>query len=173
MPGHSGPDSKSCTKIGEATLPNRQRNRPAEGERKNDPIPLRCTPVYRCLKNAEIVRQNPAVSAPETPSRPPNLSHISFHRRRIRSDEYTSEQTAKTRRTTPPFVGRQFRADVHLSPEESLSALLYPSRAAGQPGPQAENREWGQMDARRPLAARDDVSDARRTHQFERRARQQ
>jgi len=40
--------------------------------------------------------------------------------------------------------------------------LCTPRKRAGQPGPQAENREWGPMDARRPLAARDDVCDARR-----------
>jgi len=50
VPGHCGQDSKSCTKIGEATLPNRERNRPEEGERQNDPIPVRCTPMDRCSK---------------------------------------------------------------------------------------------------------------------------
>jgi len=58
VPGHSRPDSKVCTRIGEATLPNRQRNRPDERERKNDPIPLPCTHVYGCLKNAQIVAQS-------------------------------------------------------------------------------------------------------------------
>jgi len=59
--------------------------------------------------------------APETPYRPPNLSHISFHRREIRSDQCTYEQPAKPGRTTPAIVRRRFRADVHLSPEGSLA----------------------------------------------------
>jgi len=61
VPGRCGRDSKNCTKIGEATLPNRQRNRPEEGERKNDPIQVRCTPMDRCSKKSQIVRRNPAL----------------------------------------------------------------------------------------------------------------
>jgi hypothetical protein len=38
----------------------RQRNRPDERERKNNPTALPCTPMYGCSKNAEFVRKNPA-----------------------------------------------------------------------------------------------------------------
>jgi len=126
----SGPDSKSCTKIGEATLPNRQRNRPAEGDRKNDPISLRCTPVHGCLKNAEIVRQNPALwrarNAFQAAKPEPHI--ISSQADPIRR-VYIRANGKHPSDYPPPFVGRQFQAHVHLSPEETLSAFLYPSRA--------------------------------------------
>jgi len=61
VPGHFERHGKSCTKIGEATLQFRQRNRREEAERKNDPIPVPCTLVYTCSKNAQIVRRNPAL----------------------------------------------------------------------------------------------------------------
>ena len=161
MPGHSGPDSKSCTKIGEATLPNRQRNRPEEGDRKNDPIPLPCTPVYRCWKNAQIVRQNPALwrarNAFQAAQLEPHI--ISSQGDPIR--QVYIRATSKTWPDYPPRLsGDDFVPMFTYLQRNRSQQLCTPRERAGQPGPQAENREWGPMDARRPLAARDDVCDA-------------
>jgi len=46
------------------------------------------TLVYICLKNAQIVRHNPA---PVTPYKLPNWIHMSFRRSEIRSDQCISD----------------------------------------------------------------------------------
>jgi len=155
VPGHSGPDSKSCTRIGEATLPNQQRNHPDEGDRKNDPIPLHRTPVYGCLKNAQIV----AIS--RTPGRARNAL------RAAQVEPHIISPQADPIRSVYIRANRKARCDYppRLSHDDFLPLFTYlqrnrsqhlctPRERAGQPGPRAENREWGPMDARRPRRPR-------------------
>jgi len=124
VPGHCGQDSKSCTKIGEATLPNRERNRPEDGERQNDPIQVRCTPMDRCSKNAQIVRRNPAVwrarNAFQTAKDEPHIISLQGYTIRLVYIRLTS----KTWPDYPPALVGRLRPDVHLS---GSSFILPPS----------------------------------------------
>jgi len=150
VPRHSGRDSKSCTKIGEATLQFRQRNRHDEGDRKNDPIPLPCTLVDGCCKNTQIVRRNPALGRARDAFQAAQLEpHI------ISSQEDPIRQVyiRVTSKTWPDYP-RRLTDDVvamftYLQRNRSQH-LPIPRERAGQPGPQAENRERGKMDARSP-----------------------
>jgi len=159
--GNSRPDSKSDTEIGEATLPNRQRNRPDEGERKNDPIPLPRTLVYRCLKNAQIVAQSRAKSRARNALRVAQLEpHIISRQADSIRPVYIRANT-KVSRDYPPRLSRDEFVPMFTYLQRNRSQhLCTPRERAGQPAPRAENREWGPMDARRPVAARDNVCDA-------------
>jgi len=174
VPGHSEPDSKSCTRIGDATLPNRLRNRPEEGERKNDPIPLPCALVDRCLKNAQIVAISRTPGHARNALRAAQLEPhiISPQADPIRSVYIRADR--KARCDCPPRLSHdQFVAMFTYLQRNRSQHLCTPRERAGQPGPRAENREWGQLDARWQLAARDDRYDAGRTQQFERRGNRQ
>jgi len=61
----------------------------ALGRRLGLPVRLARTPVYRCWKNAQIVRLCPT---PVAPSNLPNWIHMSFRRSEIRSDQRISEE---------------------------------------------------------------------------------
>ena len=102
---------------------------------------------------------------PVTPSKLPNWIHISFRRSEIRSDQRISEEPKNLVGRLPRLSHDDFApmfTDLPMSRSQHVPA---PRGRAGQPGPRAENREWGQMDARWQLATRDKVCDARRTPQ--------
>jgi len=161
VPGQFGRDSKSCTNIGKATLPNRQRNRPEEAERKDNPIPLPGTHVYKCSKNAQIVQLNPTVWRARNALQ---AAQLEPHMMSSQGDPIRPVYIRATRTTGLDYPPRLSNHDfvpmfTYLQRNRSQH-FSTPRERAGQPGPQAENREWGQMDARRQLAARDNVCDA-------------
>jgi hypothetical protein len=109
-------------------LPVRQRNRPEEAERKNDPTPRRCTLVYTCAKNAQIVQLSPTLWH----------AQIAFQAAQLEPHMMSSQgdpiRPVDRRGTTnlvglpPAFVQRRFRTDVHLS---DSSFILPPSSLQG------------------------------------------
>jgi len=166
VPGHSRPDSKGCTRIGPATLPNRQRNRPDQRERKNDPFPRPCTPVYGCWKNAQIVSHSRTLWRVRNAFQAAQVEPLIISPQAVPIRPVYTRANRKAWCDYPPRLSHDDFGPVFTYLQRNRSQhLCTPRERAGQPGPRAENREWGQTDARRPLAARDDVCDARRTHQ--------
>jgi hypothetical protein len=161
VPGHSGPDPISCTKIGEATLLLRQRNRPEEADRKNNSNPLPCTSMYECSKNAEFVRINPALWRARNAFQAAQLEpHIISSQEDPIGSVYIRENSKTSSDYPPHSSGDDFAPMFTYLQRDRSQHFCTPRERAGQPGPRAENRERGPMDARRPLAARDDVCDA-------------
>jgi len=181
-PGHSGPDSKSCMvqkgvgyrcaqhptgRSGNGTrplfepCPIRQRNRPDERDRKNNPIPLHCTHMYTCLKNAQFVRINPTLWRARNAFQAAQLEPHSISSQEDPIRPVYIRATSKTWSDYPPRLSDDDFVPMFTYLQRNRSQhLCTPRERAGQPGTRAQNREWGQMDARRPLAARDDVCDA-------------
>jgi len=138
-----------------------EESRKQNGDRKSDPIPVPCTPVYGCLKNPQIV----AIS--RTPGRARNAlraAQLEPHIISPQADPIGQVSIRSNRKAWcdyPPRLSHDHFVPLFTYlPRNRSQHLCTPRERAGQPGPRAENREWGPMDARRPLAARDDVFDA-------------
>jgi len=122
-----------------------EQSRKKNEDRKNDPIPVRCTSVYRSLKNAEIVRQNPALrrarNALQAAKREPHIVSSQAHPiRRV---------YIRANSKNPPDYplctsGDNFRLMFTYLKRGRSQHFISPRERAGQPGPRAENREWGQ-----------------------------
>jgi len=117
--------------------------------------------MYRCLKSAQKV----AIS--RTPGRARNALRAAQFEPHIISPQADPVRLVYIRANTkpscdyPPRLSHDHIVGLFTYLQRNRSQhFITPRERAGQPGPRAENREWGQMDARRPRAARDDVNDA-------------
>jgi len=129
--------------------------------RKNDPISVPCTLVHGCLKNAQIV----AIS--RIPGRARNdlrAAQLEPHIISPQADPIRQVSIRSNRKAWcdyPPRLSHDHFGPMFTYLQRNRSQhVCAPRERAGQLRPRAENRECGPMDARRPPAARDDVSDA-------------
>jgi len=94
-----------------------EQSRKQNEDRKNDPIPVPCTPVNRCLKNAQIVAQSRAKSRARDALRAAQLEpHIISQQADPIRQVYIRANWKAWRDYPPRFVARRFRPAVHLSP---------------------------------------------------------